>query len=85
MLFIKNRYDNLMGKAKKLRNKIEKKNTKTAQKTAALQTKINKLNYQKTVYCSDKKNQLIDVESLLTNERKRIIKDYQDTKLGDLM
>ena len=83
MLFIKNRYDNLMEKAKKLRNKIENKNTRTVQKTAALQTKINKLNYKKTVYCSNKKNQLIDVESWLTNERKRIIKDYQDTRLSD--
>lgn len=83
MLFIKNRYDNLMEKAKKLRNKIENKNTITVQKTAALQTKINKLNYKKTVYCNNKKNQLIDVESWLTNERKRIIKDYQDTRLSD--
>ena len=83
MLFIKNRYDYLMGKAKNLRNKIENKNTKTAQKCTALQTRINKLNYEKTVYCGDKKNKLIDIESLLTNERKRIIKDYKDTMLED--
>lgn len=78
-MFIKNRYDYLMGKAKKLRNKIENKNTKTEQKCNALQQKINRLHYKKSVYCGDKKNQLIDVESLLNNERKRIIKDYRDT------
>lgn len=79
-MFVKNRYDNLMGKAKKLRNKIQYKSIKTAQKCEALQNKINKLNYEKQVYCRDKKNKLIDVETLITNERKRIIKDYQDSR-----
>ena len=79
-MFVKNRYDNLMGKAKKLRNKIQYKNNKTAQKCEALQNKINKLNYDKQVYCRDKKNKLIDVETLITNERKRIVKDYQDCR-----
>lgn len=74
-MVIVNRYDNLMEKAKKLRNKIERRTTKDNARVEKLQTKISQIKYKKTVYCQNINNKLKDTNSLLSNERDRIEQD----------
>ena len=74
-MIITNRYDNLMAQAKKLRNKIEKKNTKADVEIKALNTRIAQIKYNRDVYCSYINNKLKDITSLIENERTRIMKD----------
>ena len=74
-MVIVNRYDNLMEKAKKLRNKIERRTTKDNAKVEKLQTKISQIKYKKTVYCQNINNKLKDTNSLISNERDRIEQD----------
>ena len=74
-MIITNRYDNLMAKAKKLRNKIEKRNTKADVEIKALNTRIAQIKYSRDVYCSNINNKLKDITSLIENERLRIMKD----------
>lgn len=75
-----NRYDKLMAKAKKLRNKIEAKNTKASNKVAKLRNQIAATNYKKDIYIGNISNSLKDINSLIDNERARILKDYKDYK-----
>ncbi len=70
-----NRYDNLMAKAKKCRNKIERKTTKADVLTNKLRTKINEIKYKKNVYCENVNRKLKDYNSLISNERDRIERD----------
>lgn len=74
-MVIVNRYDNLMEKAKKLRNKIERRTTKDNARVEKLQTKISQIKYKKTVYCQNINNKLKDTNSLISNERDRIEQD----------
>lgn len=74
-MIVTNRYDNLMAKAKKLRNKIEKRNTTADASVKALNTKIAQIKYNRDVYCNNINNKLKDVTSLIENERVRIMKD----------
>ena len=74
-MVIVNRYDNLMEKAKKLRNKIERRTTRDNARVEKLQTKISQIKYKKTVYCQNINNKLKDTNSLISNERDRIEQD----------
>lgn len=74
-MIVTNRYDNLMAQAKKLRNKIEKKNTNADVEIKALNTRIAQIKYNRDVYCSNINNKLKDITSLIENERTRIMKD----------
>ena len=74
-MIISNRYDNLMAQAKKLRNKIEKKNTNADVEIKALNTRIAQIKYNRDVYCRNINNKLKDITSLIENERTRIMKD----------
>lgn len=67
-----NRYDRLMDKQKKLRNKVEKINNKADAKVKALQMKINHIKYVKNVRCDDLGYKLQDTVSLTKNYVKRI-------------
>lgn len=70
-----NRYDKLMEKAKKLRNKIERRTTKDNARVEKMQSKISQIKYKKTVYCQNINNKLKDTNSLISNERDRIEQD----------
>lgn len=72
---MKNRYDELMAKATKIRNKIYSKNTEVNVRVEKLKAQINKLRNSRDVYCEKLNNQLIDVNSLIANEQRRIMKD----------
>lgn len=74
-MIITNRYDNLMAQAKKLRNKIEKKNTNADVEIKELNTRIAQIKYNRDVYCRNINNKLKDITSLIENERTRIMKD----------
>lgn len=74
-MVIVNRYDNLMEKAKKLRNKIERRTTKDNARVEKLQSKIAQIKYKKTIYCQNINNKLKDTNSLISNERDRIEQD----------
>lgn len=74
-MVIVNRYDKLMEKAKKLRNKIERRTTKDNARVEKLQSKIAQIKYKKTVYCQNINNKLKDTNSLISNERDRIEQD----------
>ena len=74
-MIITNRYDNLMAQAKKLRNKIEKKNTNADAEIKALNTRIAQIKYNRDVYCRNINNKLKDITSLIENERIRIMQD----------
>ena len=74
-MVIVNRYDKLMEKAKKLRNKIEHRTTKDNARVEKLQSKIAQIKYKKTVYCQNINNKLKDTNSLISNERDRIEQD----------
>ena len=74
-MVIVNRYDKLMEKAKKLRNKIERRTTKDNARVEKLQSKISQIKYKKTVYCQNINNKLKDTNSLISNERDRIEQD----------
>lgn len=74
-MVIVNRYDNLMEKAKKLRNKIERRTTKDNARVEKMQSKIAQIKYKKTVYCQNINNKLKDTNSLISNERDRIEQD----------
>lgn len=87
-MFIKNRYDYLQARAKKLRLKIEKRtqkanlqNKKIDEQIANLRTKSREVSYKKTVYCETINNKLKDVTSLIRNEQERISNDL--TSVGE--
>ena len=75
---MKNRYDSLMAQATKIRNKIYNKTTATNVQVERLKTQIAKIQNDKRVYCEKLTNQLIDVNSLIANEQRRIMKDAQE-------
>lgn len=68
------RYDNLNARQKKLRDKIEKKKTKSAARAEAHKIKAKKIEYNAQVKIAQWKDQLQDVISLTENEVKRICK-----------
>lgn len=74
-MFETNRYDKLQAKAKKLRNKIERKTVKTEAKIKELRTEINEISYKKNVYCENVLRKLKDINSLIANEQNRILND----------
>lgn len=83
-MIIKNRYDYLQAKAKRLRLKIEKKtqkanlqNKKIDEQIANLRTKSREVSYKKNVYCETINNKLKDVNSLIRNEQERISNDME--------
>lgn len=75
---MKNRYDNLNAKLKRERDLINKKNTKVNNKVDALKKKIDKLKYDRDIYCKIHNNTIIDFNSLIDNEVARIDKDYSN-------
>ena len=81
-MFEINRYDRLQAKAKKLRNKTDKKTVKANKKVNDLEAKIKQIrtnilniNYKKNVYIENIGRKLTDVNSLILNEQNRIIAD----------
>ena len=74
---MKNRYDMLMAKATKLRNKIYNKNTNANVRIERLKSQIKTIQNNKNVYCEKLNNQLTDVNSLIQNEQRRIIRDAE--------
>ena len=74
-MFETNRYDKLQAKAKKLRNKIERRTVVTDAEIKELRTKINEITYKKNVYCENILRKLKDVNSLILNEQNRILGD----------
>lgn len=74
-MFEINRYDRLQAKAKKVRNKIDSRNTTDEAKIKRLQTEILNIKYKREVYITNKNNKLTDLNSLIANEQNRILKD----------
>ena len=74
-MFEINRYDRLQAKAKKVRNKVDSRNTRDDARIKKLQTKILDIKYKREVYMTNKNNKLTDLTSLITNEQNRILKD----------
>ena len=72
-----NSYDMLMAKATKLRDKGYNKNTRANVRVERLKAKIKTIQNNKNVYCEKITNQLIDVNSLIQNEQRRIMKDAE--------
>lgn len=74
-MFETNRYDRLQAKAKKVRNQIDSRNTRDNARINKRQTEILDIKYKREVYITNKNNKLTDLNSLITNEQNRILKD----------
>jgi len=74
-MIVTNRYDNLMAQAKKYRNNIDNRTTKDDNKIKKLQSQILAIKYKREVYITKQNNKLTDVNSLISNEQNRILKD----------
>lgn len=70
------KYDKLKAKLKRERDLISKKNTKASNLISKLQNKIAKVKYDRDIYCVKHNNSIMDLNSLIYNEVKRIKKDY---------
>jgi hypothetical protein len=84
-MFETNRYDNLQAKAKRLRNKSEKRNARDTERIRALNAKISTIKYKKEVFNTNINNKLTDVESLITNEQNRILRDKIQVDYEDVI
>ena len=74
---MKSKYDTLNANLKKERGLINKKNTKAANLITKLQSKISRIKYERDIYCKKHNNTIIDLNSLIENEVRRINKDYE--------
>ena len=74
---MKNRYDMLMAQATKLRNKSYKINTRAEARVEKLRSQINKIKNTSRVRCKELNERLIDVNSLIVNEQRRIMRDAE--------
>lgn len=84
-MFETNRYDNLQAKAKRLRNKSEKRNARDTERIRALNAKISSIKYKKEVFNTNINNKLTDVESLIANEQNRILRDKIQVDYEDVI
>lgn len=85
MKLVVNRYDNLQAKAKRLRNKSEKRNARDTERIRELNAKISSIKYKKDVFNTNINNKLMDVESLIANEQNRILKDKIQVDYEDVI
>lgn len=85
MKLVVNRYDHLQAKAKRLRNRSEKRNARDTEKIRALNAKISTIKYNKEVFNTNINNKLTDVESLIANEQNRILKDKIQVDYEDVI
>ena len=85
MKLVVNRYDHLQAKAKRLRNKSEKRNARDTERIRALNAKISSIKYKKDVFNTNINNKLMDVESLIANEQNRILKDKIQVDYEDVI
>ena len=85
MKLVVNRYDNLQAKAKRLRNKSEKRNARDTERIRELNAKISSIKYKKDVFNTNINNKLMDVESLIANEQNRILKDKIQVEYEDVI
>lgn len=85
MKLVVNRYDNLQAKAKRLRNKSEKRNARDMERIRELNAKISSIKYKKDVFNTNINNKLMDVESLIANEQNRILKDKIQVDYEDVI
>ena len=84
-MFETNRYDRLQAKAKKLRNKSEKRNARDSERIRELNARIATIKYKKEVFNTNNNNKLTDIESLITNEQNRILKDKLQVEYEDVI
>lgn len=84
-MFNTNRYDNLQAKAKRLRNKSEKRNARDTERIRALNARISTIKYKKEVFNTNINNKLTDVESLIANEQNRILRDKLQVDYEDVI
>ena len=84
-MFETNRYDNLQAKAKRLRNKSERRNARDTERIRALNAKISTIKYKKEVFNTNINNKLTDVESLIANEQNRILRDKIQVDYEDVI